>query len=47
VIMSNGSLAIFLNRPIASVALALSAVLLASTVVGIFRQARKRVSEIE
>jgi putative tricarboxylic transport membrane protein len=46
-IMSNGSLAIFLNRPIASVALALAAVLLASTVVGIFRQARKRVSEIE
>lgn len=46
-IMSNGSLMIFLNRPIALVALALSAALLVSTVMGVFRQARKRVSEIE
>ncbi len=46
-IMSNGSLAIFVSRPIAFVALALSAALLASTVIGIFRQARKRVAEIE
>ena len=46
-IMSNGSLAIFVARPISFVALALSAVLLASTVIGVFRQARKRVSEIE
>jgi putative tricarboxylic transport membrane protein len=46
-IMSNGSLTIFLTRPIALVALALSVGLLASTVIGVFRQARKRVSEIE
>ena len=46
-IMSNGSLAIFVSRPIAFVALALSAALLASTVIGVFRQARKRVAEIE
>ena len=46
-IMSNGSLAIFVSRPIAFVALVLSAALLASTVIGVFRQARKRVAEIE
>jgi putative tricarboxylic transport membrane protein len=46
-IMSNGSLGIFVTRPIAIVALSLSVALLASTVIGIFRQARKRVSEIE
>lgn len=46
-IMSNGSLAVFLTRPIALVALALSAFLLASTVIGVFRQARKRVSQME
>ena len=46
-IMSNGSLGIFVSRPIAFVALALSAALLASTVIGVFRQARKRVAEIE
>jgi putative tricarboxylic transport membrane protein len=46
-IMSNGSLTIFVARPIALVALALSVFLLASTVIGVFRQARKRVSDIE
>ena len=46
-IMSNGSLTIFIIRPIALVALAISAALLASTIIGVFRQARKRVSEME
>jgi len=46
-IMSNGSLTIFVTRPIALMALTLSAGLLASTLIGIFRQARRRVVQIE
>jgi len=46
-IMSNGSLTIFLTRPIALVALALSVALLISTVVGSLRRARQKVAGVQ
>jgi putative tricarboxylic transport membrane protein len=46
-IMSNGKLTIFLNRPFAFAALAISVALLASTVISLSRKARSRVARIE